>query len=164
MAPGGIRLGSLFIVSQSHTSPWSRLSNLLGLGVGVRRRKRHYHPSPLLRKVCNQWIPNRKRTSGVCDISPAPGKCLAQHCPLLAVTIITARSLTQGLAGHRAPLPAWCFVLMLFVCKGIPASPELLVKILNTLRIQGEVQREARGPGGHSPRAAPLVAAANANL
>lgn len=63
-----------------------------------------------------------------------------------------------------SPLPAWYFVLMLFICKGIPASPELLVKILNMLRIQGEVQREARGLGGHTPRAAPLVAAANANL
>ena len=81
---------------------------------------------------------------------------LARHCPLLAVTIITARSLTQHLAGRHAPLPAWYFVLIFFICKGIPASPELLVKILNMLRIQAEAQREASGARRPHAQGSPL--------
>lgn len=44
--------------------------------------------------------------------SPAPGKCLARHCPLLVITIIsTTHSLVQGGAGSLAPVPALYFFL-----------------------------------------------------
>lgn len=127
------REGNLFPTSYLHIIVWGRLSNPW-------RKRKGALPHFARESLAGAY-------NGCESASPAPGKCLARHCPLLALTIIsTTRILTQDRAEPRA-CASLLFCFRISQLEGSPGFLELLVKMLNLQRIRAHAGREAREAG-----------------